>query len=302
MPNHVYSRLKLSGDAAQIEKFIEGTKVVEDNEAFNDFTRWFPTPPELVKVQCGSGANIVSEEEYKKALEGPEPPMGCGRPITQAMSIDYKRRFGYDNWYDWNCKNWGTKWGTYQGKPDPEKENEFTFQTAWSPATGLWLNISKQFPDVVFETEAVDEGGGFVVVEIYQNGEVTESTEHEWDSDEGIEIRQSVGQYNDEDEDDEDDDEENDIQALFDQFEDDYIQFEKVERKLSNRPDLHAFLLLDSLFPGDRDIVSAAEHDEIYLDIDAEELAKKATPEQIQELVRCGVRYDSDTGSLAMFA
>ncbi len=48
-------------------------------------------------------------------------------------------------------------------------------------------------------------------------------------------------------------------------------------------------------------MVSAAEHDEILLDVDLEELAKVATEEQIVELIRCGVRYDSSTDSLAMF-
>jgi len=55
------------------------------------------------------------------------------------------------------------------------------------------------------------------------------------------------------------------------------------------------------LVPGDKDIVRSAEHDEIWLSISPEELLKVATEDQIIELIRCGVRYDADTESFAMF-
>lgn len=90
------------------------------------------------------------------------------------------------------------------------------------------------------------------------------------------------------------------IKAVFDKFDDEYLKFDRVENKLSQRPDLHAFLLLDSLIPGDRDIVAYAVHDEIFLEIDIDELAESAiTEEQVRDLVRCGVR-ESDCG-LCMF-
>ena len=87
----------------------------------------------------------------------------------------------------------------------------------------------------------------------------------------------------------------------FEAVNDDYLEFDKVENKLSGRPDLHAFLLLDKIFPGyTRDIVSGACHDEIWLDIRSEQI-ESLSDEQILELVRCGVRYDSDAEGLGMF-
>jgi hypothetical protein len=92
------------------------------------------------------------------------------------------------------------------------------------------------------------------------------------------------------------------LAEVFKKFDDNYIKFERIENKLSGRPDLHAFLLLDKLMPGTRDMVSAAEHDEIYLDVDCEKLAEVASEHDILALTRCGVRYDEDTDSLCMFA
>jgi diadenosine tetraphosphatase ApaH/serine/threonine PP2A family protein phosphatase len=92
---------------------------------------------------------------------------------------------------------------------------------------------------------------------------------------------------------------------LFDKHDDEFLKFERVpqDRKLSNRPDLCAFLLLDRLVPGGTsDIVAGAAHDEIWLDTDVDKLIAVASEDDIVTLVRCGVRYDEDIESLAMFA
>lgn len=90
------------------------------------------------------------------------------------------------------------------------------------------------------------------------------------------------------------------LEAVLDE---EFLKFDRVKVKFSERPDLHAFILLDKLLPGsDRDMVSAAEHDIIYLDVDAEKLNEIVTDEQVIELCRCGVHYDSDGDGLAMFA
>ncbi len=92
--------------------------------------------------------------------------------------------------------------------------------------------------------------------------------------------------------------EEANIEEIFEKHNNEFLEFDRVENKRSNRPDLHAFILLDELFPGDRDLISSAEHDEIWLDITTEDIGN-LTEDQIIELVRCGVRYDEE--ALCMF-
>lgn len=92
------------------------------------------------------------------------------------------------------------------------------------------------------------------------------------------------------------------MEELFEKHNDEYLEFGRVENKTSRRADLHAFNLLDRLVPGETDdMVVGAEHDEIYLAISGEALAAAVTPDQIVELIRCGVRYDDGTDSLCMF-
>ncbi len=88
---------------------------------------------------------------------------------------------------------------------------------------------------------------------------------------------------------------------IFDSENGEFLKFHKVKEKLSNRPDLHAFLLIDKLVPGDTDIIGGAEHDEIYIWADLEELAKVITREQVVDLCRCGVLYSKPYDTLFMF-
>lgn len=92
-----------------------------------------------------------------------------------------------------------------------------------------------------------------------------------------------------------------DLKETFDKFSDEYIKFQNIGQRLHHRPDICAFLILDKLIPDEKDMVSAAEHDEIYLDTNIERLAEVATEEDIADLIRCGVRLCDEYDCLCMF-
>lgn len=88
------------------------------------------------------------------------------------------------------------------------------------------------------------------------------------------------------------------IKELFRKHSDEFLEFKKIpeDQRLSKRPDLHAFILLDQIFPDDGrgiDMVCAAWHDEIALTPKTEDI-KDASEDQIIQLIRCGVRLDDD--------
>jgi len=95
------------------------------------------------------------------------------------------------------------------------------------------------------------------------------------------------------------------LKKLIDANEDEFLKTSNFSdtaiAQLTERPDLRAFLLLDRLVRGSFDIVAGAEHDEIFIDVTPEAVAEGASSEDILNLVRCGVRYDSDTDGFAMF-
>ena len=87
------------------------------------------------------------------------------------------------------------------------------------------------------------------------------------------------------------------IPAFFDQHEREYLQFDRIIAPNSTRPDLHAFLLLEelsskaNLSPRERPLISAVDHDKIYLDVDPEAISASATEQDLIDLIRCGVSY-----------
>ena len=91
------------------------------------------------------------------------------------------------------------------------------------------------------------------------------------------------------------DDWEDKISELFEKHDDDeYLNFARVENKTSIRSDLHAFNMLDKLFPSTSNMISDAEHDQIWINIDYDQI-ETLTEDQIIELIRSGVRYDDES-------
>jgi len=91
------------------------------------------------------------------------------------------------------------------------------------------------------------------------------------------------------------------MEAAFERYDDEYLKFQRIQNPMHRRPDLCAFLMLDVLFPTEADMVAAAEHDELYLEVPGEAFRSVASDELIRDLVRCGVRYAEDHDCLVMW-
>jgi hypothetical protein len=98
---------------------------------------------------------------------------------------------------------------------------------------------------------------------------------------------------------------------LFQKHEDGYGERNYTPQKelmVTSRGDLNALILLDKLCPKEPtyrgmapDIVCSAEHDQIWIDVELEDLAKVATSDHVNALVFFGMFIDSSTDSLSMF-
>lgn len=188
MPNHVATITKFSCDNPEVLKELKELiwRVDESDEPSFDFKSVLPFP-EALKDSI-SPVHVCTEED--KAGKHKDDPQ-CITLIESKLRIN---EYGADNWYEWNCNNWGTKWNSYHCSivEDHETVLIIKYDTAWSPATPVLREISKRFPNVTIVSEYADEGGSFVCRDTFANDSLG-CEDFGWDSEEGIKIRCNVG-------------------------------------------------------------------------------------------------------------
>ena len=71
-----------------------------------------------------------------------------------------------DNSYDWNCQNWGTKWGASLIDFDRQDENTIwvSFESAWSPPIALYEYMSNNGweVDAIYHEPGMEYAGNFI--------------------------------------------------------------------------------------------------------------------------------------------
>ena len=172
MPNYCTNNLTVTGDAKEIKRFHEAIIKNEsgdrkDYDQFSILDNLFPTPTELRETPKGSFG-----EGSEKQIQ------------MEAMQKANLEKFGSPDWYEWNCKNYGSKWSDFDGVFGAITDNEInlTFMSAWSPIGEGIRNVSKQFPTLDFVL-SYDEGGmAFCGGYAFRNGEIFADIEGEYPS------------------------------------------------------------------------------------------------------------------------
>lgn len=93
------------------------------------------------------------------------------------------------------------------------------------------------------------------------------------------------------------------LKELYEKHNEEFLRYNKIKNPMHRQVDLNAFLMLDKIAPlnNDRDIIAYAAYDEITLAFDPKKVAENATEQEIIDLIRCGVRYDTDEECFIMF-
>jgi hypothetical protein len=104
-------------------------------------------------------AGITTIKEVEKALIERNP--GIIDEAKRALKIF--EEYGHIDWYSWSIQNWGTKWNSYSFKMIKQSKTmvEFNFDTAWSFPEPVFDALAKEFPELVIDVAAFDEGHCF---------------------------------------------------------------------------------------------------------------------------------------------
>jgi hypothetical protein len=90
-----------------------------------------------------------------------------------------------DWWYNWNVKNWGTKWNCSEVWHDRTTEEiteagrtSYNFDTAWSPSERVIAALAALFPTLAITHRYCEGGMSYAGEVIYNNGVEVSREEH----------------------------------------------------------------------------------------------------------------------------
>jgi hypothetical protein len=156
MPNWVSTNISITGSEESVKRFVSR---ISDKRILESYV---PCPQELRETDAGSWSSDTDKQsETDKKYQ---------------LNIE---KYGHKDWYDWSYAMWGTKWGdcdTHLEEPTETSDGLWEvsghFQTAWSPATDGFLQVSKMFPTLLFTFEYDEEAGFFAGTEAIKSGQI----------------------------------------------------------------------------------------------------------------------------------
>ena len=189
MPNWVYTNMTVTGDKQSLDEFKKKASkpyTTRHTGAWTD-DKYDPDAISIVEHESElSFWNFIGPTDID-AYFGPEKKPDNYDTMTLDERMVEAMQFKGDHWYDWNVRNWGTKWDANDVSLHEDDDLSYQFSTAWSPAEGAFRAMVEQHPNLQFEFTNVEEQGWGVVFE-GKNGELEEvrswdipSSHQEWE-------------------------------------------------------------------------------------------------------------------------
>lgn len=176
MPNWVFNSLVVSGDKSELDKMVE--------QLNQPFVKHFPEH----KFENGDIVWVADEQRYDNpvfAFWNIVKPTDLesyyatdvfkgSKNIEPNDSESFMKKFvrsmkDDQDWYHWNCRNWGTKWDVSATNGDQYSDTRmevpddvsvmYHFNTAWSPVGKVLMKLSEQYPTLNFDYEYEEEQG-----------------------------------------------------------------------------------------------------------------------------------------------
>lgn len=177
MPNWSFNNFQISGRSEEMEKFYQtALKKSDRGELIFSFSNVIPQPQKIKNTISPSSSakgvkwlntsKLEQREGQISEILGEEVGLIPCENNTPEKCDKLIQDYGFDNWYDWNCNNWGTKWDiTVTEQEFNKSETMFScfFETAWCPPEMFLMTLQSIFPELdiklLYEIEGCNECG-----------------------------------------------------------------------------------------------------------------------------------------------
>lgn len=133
MPNWVWNTVTVSGEPEQLEAFRKQAEAPTPLNEKPIFSFWnFIKPSDDILSEYKAGESLGSDDRSP------------------------------NNWYNWNLREWGTKWEAVRPEftESPDGTNiQYSFDTAWGHPEPVFYAMIQQFPELDFSIYYREEQG-----------------------------------------------------------------------------------------------------------------------------------------------
>lgn len=156
MANYVDNDLTIKGDSESMKEFFDS---IGSNLYSFSMEKFLPIPTEL--KQTSSPEGFYPEKTKTIYLKnGNQMDVKADRFNQTFTEYMEKRNFlsetyGYTNWDDWRCANWGCDQDMMIGKIISTNDELFNmfYITRWNPNINFIKFLARRFPKLIFELE-----------------------------------------------------------------------------------------------------------------------------------------------------
>jgi hypothetical protein len=191
MPNWVSNWVGVSGTEADITAFVEkaGKHYPSKNSKWNAETKE-SEQFDVTNDSPFSFWNFIEPEDKEAYFGDSKKPEGY-ETWDSAERLAHDLKFTGNGWYDWNNREWGTKWDASDVSVDDTFKDgkgnasvSITFETAWGIPEPVFHAMVKQHPTLDFNFECEEEqgwGAKYTSSDGDEDGERSLILTEEWD-------------------------------------------------------------------------------------------------------------------------
>jgi len=187
MPNWVYNGLTIEGNPDSVKKLM--TQMNKPFVALHD--NWNPETHQMEVKQTTYPNPVFAFHNIFNHTDAGISDLEYLKQPDHSLPLEEALKFEGKHWYDFNVREWGTKWDvavhSEDKYPDTNMEDtangeshvvHYNFNTAWSRPMPALQKLSAQYPDLLFTLSYEEETGWGGECEILR-GEVISQSEYE---------------------------------------------------------------------------------------------------------------------------